>query len=377
MNKIEISRRKLLAASALGLLASCTTKSSRTPPSPLIPVDNVPYIDGLSFLPEDMKDVAQSKLSAIICDVSKVEEVRDADGTPRYQRNFEVNDKAIDDAVAKIENSDDIYVATKGSDIGSRTGCAAFLQFQSCETIGTDLDRIGHFHTKGLRILQLTHHNNNAFAGGAIEVKHSGLTQLGRDGLSEMNRLKILPDIAHGSVPTILQTAKLSKTPVVYSHGACRHIVDHPRCITDEGIKAVADSGGVVGIFMMSFWLTKDPNPTVEHLIQHIRHVIDIGGIAAVGIANDFPMSGQQNLVKLGNDNKEGVKQYLDWWRAMRQLNIPGYEEDPEHVVIPELNNINRMQIIHRALEKDGFSDSEITAIMGGNWQRTLVEVLG
>lgn len=361
----------------MGLLASCTARSNRTLPSPPIAAENMPYVDGLSFLPEDMKDVAKSKLSAIICDISKVEEVLDADGTPRYRRNFEVNDKALDDAITKIENSDEIYVATKGSDIGRRNGCAAFLQFQSCETIGTDLDRIGYFHEKGLRVLQLTHHNNNAFAGGAIEVEHSGLTQLGRDGLAEMNRLRILPDIAHGSVPTILQTAKQSKTPVVYSHGACRRFVDHPRCITDKGIKAVADSGGVVGIFMMSFWLTKDPNPGIEHLVQHIQHVINIGGIAAIGIANDFPMSGQQNLVKLGNDNKEGVKQYLDWWRAMRDLNIPGYEEDPEHVVIPELNNINRMQIIHRALERAGLSDQEIAAVMGGNWQRALIEVLG
>ena len=78
----------------------------------------------------------------MICDVSKVEEVRDADGTPRYQRNFGVNDQALDAAIRRIEGSDQLFVAKRGSEIGTQAGCAAFLQFQSCETIGADLRRI-------------------------------------------------------------------------------------------------------------------------------------------------------------------------------------------------------------------------------------------
>lgn len=336
-----------------------------------------PVIDGLSFLPENLDEIRQAGLTAMICDVSKVEEVRDSDGTPRYQRNFRVNDEALDAAISRIDNSDQIFLAKRGSEIGTRAGCAAFLQFQSCETIGDDLHRIEYFHTQGLRVLQLTHHNDNLFAGGAIEAEQSGLTKLGREGIAEMNRLGLLPDVAHGSAPTILEAAQASQSPVVYSHGACRAIVDHPRCISDDGIRAIAAKGGVVGIFMMSFWLTANARPKIDDLLSHIRHVIDIGGIEAVGIANDFPMAGQQNLRKLNNDNAEGVKEYLGWWRAMRALGVPGYETDPKHVVIPELNNLSRMASIRNALLNAGYSDAEVAKIMGGNWQRVLVDVLG
>jgi len=376
MNTLQsMSRRSFLGMTALSALTGSSGIAAARSLAATIP--SAPIIDGLSFLPENLDEIRQAGLSAMICDVSKVEEVRDADGTPRYQRNFGVNDAALDAAIGRIEASDRIFVAKRGSDIGSRPGCAAFLQFQSCETIGQDLRRIAYFHSKGLRVLQLTHHNDNKFAGGAIEREQSGLTELGRAGIVEMNRVGLLPDVSHGSVSTILEAATASQSPVVYSHGACRAIVDHPRCITDDGIRAIADRGGVIGIFMMSFWLTTDSRPRIDHLIAHIRHAINIGGIDAVGISNDFPMAGQENLRKLNNDNQEGVKEYLGWWQAMRKLGIPGYEADPEHVVIPELNNLSRMMTIRKALLEDGFSQADVTKIMGGNWQRVLVDVLG
>ena len=366
------SRREFIASAAAGGLAlslpSCAPSSMN--------IADAGYVDGLSFLPDDFDLITESGLSAMICDVSKVEEVVDDFGVVRYQRNFAPNDTALNDALAKIEANPQVFVAKKGTDINSQSGCAAFLQFQSCETIGDDLSRIAYFHDKGLRILQLTHHNNNLFAGGAIERVHSGLTDYGREGLAEMNRVGLIPDVSHGSPQTIEETAAASRTPVIYSHGACRALLDHPRCITDDGIRAIADKGGVVGIFMMSFWLTKEKEPSVDHLINHLQHVIQVGGIDAVGIANDFPMSGQQNLVKLNNDNAEGVKQYLGWWRAMREVGVAGFEEDPEHVVIPELNNISRMELIDLALTQKGFASSERAKIMGGNWARVLVEVL-
>ncbi|MEL6862578.1 MAG: membrane dipeptidase [Pseudomonadota bacterium] len=368
----QVSRRTFLAgstttAASLGLVAC-----GRGGPSPV----EAGYVDGLSFLPEDFDLITESGLSAMICDVSKVEEVVDAFGVVRYQRNFAPNDAALDDAIAKIESNPQVFLARRGTDIKNQPGCAAFLQFQSCETIGEDLSRIAYFHQKGLRILQLTHHNNNLFAGGAIERIHTGLTDHGREGLAEMNRVGILPDVSHGSPQTISETAQASRSPVIYSHGACRALLDHPRCITDEGIRAIADNGGVVGIFMMSFWLTKESEPNVDHLIAHLQHVIEVGGIDAVGIANDFPMSGQQNLVRLNNDNREGVKQYLGWWRAMREVGVAGFEEDPEHVVIPELNNISRMELIDLALAQKGYGSSDRAKIMGGNWARVLIDTL-
>ena len=357
-----IDRRTLIAASFAALAA---THARSVKPTRL-------GIDGLSFLPEDLSQIAASGIGAMICDVSEVEEVRDPDGTPRYRRTYARCATALDVAVARLAGRSDVFVARRGDEIGSRPGCAAFLQFQSSEPIGVDLSRLGYFHDRGLRVLQFTHHNNTLFAGGCLERAQSGLTPLGIAGLAEMNRLAILPDVSHGSDATILQAARLSKTPIAYSHGACRAIVDHPRCISDANIRAIASGGGIVGIFMMSFWLTTAPVPTPDDWVRHIRHVLRTGGLASVGIANDFPMAGQPNLVKLGNDNARGVGEYLEWWHAMRALGLPGFADDPKHVVIPAFNRIERMSVLEATLERARFKSREIDAIMGENWRRVL-----
>jgi membrane dipeptidase len=335
------------------------------------------YFDGLSFLPEQLDEISKAGLHAMICDVSRVEEVRDPVGAPRYRRSFAVNDRALDEALTRLSGTPHVHLALRGNEVGRRPGCAVFLQFQSMETLDGDLSRLGYFHGKGLRVLQFTHHNDNAFAGGAIEPVATGLTPLGREALDEMNRLRLAADVSHGSEATMLEAAERSRTPILLSHGACRAIVDHPRCASDRVIRAIADRGGVMGVFMMSFWLTREPEPRIEHLLRHIRHVMKIGGIEAVGIANDFPMSGEPKLVALGNDNRKGVANYLEWWTAMRRAGVPGFEWTPEHVVIPELNRLDRMARIHRALERARFRSRDIERIMGGNWTRVLTEILG
>ncbi|MEK7343640.1 MAG: membrane dipeptidase [Pseudomonadota bacterium] len=365
----SLTRRSFLAASSMAFAAGgCATV---TPPKPRS------YMDGLSFLPEDLADIQRAGLNGMVCDVSEVEEVRDAGGVPRYLRTFAKCSAALDAAVARLASSPYAYIAYRGSDIGRKSGCAIFLQFQSCEPVGKDISRIADFHRRGLRVLQFTHHNDNLFAGGALESRWSGLTPLGIEGLAEMNRVGIVPDVSHGSEPTMLEAAQRSTTPILLSHGACKAIVDHPRCASDAVIRAIADKGGMMGIFMMSFWLTRASVPAVEHLIAQIRHVVNIAGVEAVGISNDFPMAGQPNLAKLNNDNREGVKEYLAWWRAMRGLGIAGFEWTPEHVVIPELNRIDRMASIARALDAAGFSPRECDKIMGENWRRVLTDVLG
>jgi membrane dipeptidase len=361
------NRRTFLAGTMAAALAGRAAATSR----PHL------WIDGLSFLPKDLDQIRQAGMSAMIADISEIQTVKGPDGDPRYLRGFEVNDPAIDAAVKRLAASDVAYLALKGSDIGRRPGCAVFLQFQSTEMVGNDLSRLARFHAKGLRVIQFTHHNNTPFAGGAIEPRQTGLTPLGIEGLAEMNRLRLLPDVSHGSVPTMLDAARLSRTPIVLSHGSARALVDHPRAAPDEVIHAIAEKGGMMGVFMMSFWLTRDPVPTPEHYVAQLRHVIKVGGIDAVGVSNDFPMDGEATLVKLHNDNKEGVKSYLDWWRAMRARGVPGFEWTPQHVVIPEFNDIHRMATIAATLERAQFKGREIDKIMGGNWRRVLTEVLG
>jgi membrane dipeptidase len=125
----------------------------------------------------------------------------------------------------------------------------------------------------------------------------------------------------------------------------------------------------------MSFWLTNDPEPTMDALVRQIRHLIRISGLDAVGIANDYPLEGQPDVTKLGNS--KAVEGYRPWWNQYARIGVLGFDSQPQHVAIPELNNIRRMYTIQDALGKAGFSPRETEKIMGGNWTRFLTDSLG
>lgn len=372
-----ISRRQFIArgvgvAGTLATMGACA-RLAAPPAGETVPF----YADGLSFLPEDPADLARSGLDAFLCDVSLGEMDTDANGNAFYHRTFELCDRSIQAAAGRInEEFPGLRVALDGSDIGVPGSRAAVFQFQGCEPIGTDLSRIGYFRERSLRVLQLTHNESNGFATSYVDERSGrGLSPLGVEGVGEMNRLHVIPDVSHASEQTALDTVEVSNAPVLLSHTACRALLPHPRAATDAMIRGVAESGGVVGIFMMSFWLTDAPVPATEHLVQQIRHAVNIAGIDAVAIANDYPMRGQQGSDG-PFDNARDMAGYQAWWEGNRARGIPGFETPPQHAVIPELNNIDRMSLIHRALLDHGFSSTDAEKVVGLNWKRFLVSNL-
>jgi membrane dipeptidase len=339
-----------------------------------------PYVDGLSFI-GNPADVGLSGLSGFISDVSSVERLPTADGSIKYFRSFEACDRSIKAARKQITDGGvpGAFVATRGREIGeafSEGRTAIFFQFQGCEPIGAELSRLEYFYDLGLRVLQITHHNDNLWGGGAIQKTWTGLTKLGREGLERMNALAIIPDVSHASDLTALDTMAASKRPVILSHGGARALVPNARCAPDEVIRGVAKSGGVMGIFMMSMWLTTDPSPTPDSYIRQIQHVVKVGGIDAAGIANDYPLAGELAAAKAGNDNARIIGNYFEWWDSVAKEGVLGFDKRPAHAIIPEFNDINRMFTINAALERAGFNAAEIEKIMGGNWSRVLAESL-
>jgi membrane dipeptidase len=372
-----IGRRAFLAcAGATATAAAVRPWSALAQPASATPF---PYVDGLTFIrPTDYADVPRSGLSAFICDVSSGSVLKTGDGSLKFWRSFEPCVRSMtamrrDLAAGKVAGA---FLATRGSEIAEawkhgRT--VVFFQLQGGgEAVGEHLWRLDTFHELGLRVFQITHHNDNPWGGGAIEKTWTGLTKLGHEGVERLNELRIIPDLSHVSDPTSLDVLKASRRPVILSHGAARALVHNARCAPDEVIRGVGESGGVMGIFMMSFWLTTDPVPTVESYIRQIRHVIDVAGIDAVGIANDYPIGGEATALKFDNDNAKVVESYYPWWDGVAKQGVLGFDRRPAHVVIPELNSIRRMFLIHEALSRTGFKPAEVEKIMGGNWIRVL-----
>ncbi len=382
---VELSRRRLLqGAAALGLLSQ-TLQIGAQPQANNLRV----FVDGLSFLPDDLNDLSASKLDAYLCDISEIEAIKQPDGTTNYKRTFKACIKSISEASARvISNPNHLILGRSGTDISlanERNKTAVFFQIQGAdcveESIGNNLNQLDLFHDKGLRVLQLTHHYGNKFCGGALDNDGSqgldiGLSHAGKDLIERLNHKNMLIDVSHSSVKGALEVAKRTSAPIVQSHGAVREIVNHARCSPDNVIKAIADTGGLFGVFMMTFWLTNERVPTTAHYINHLKHVANVGGIDAVAIANDYPLRGHEKLLALGNDNSKGVEQYVAWWHSLRARGVLGFEAEPLHVVVPELNHIERMERIDNALANSGFSSSERDKIMGKNWQRVLNQVL-
>jgi membrane dipeptidase len=341
-----------------------------------------PYVDGLTFFSRDVADIAASGLSAFIYDASAAEEVETPDGSPRWFRSFEACARSITARRRSLATGEvpGAFLATRGSDIPSAHAAgrtAVFLQFQGAEPIGEKLDRLDLFYELGLRLLQVTHHHDNAWAGGALEQSWSGLTSVGHEGIERLDELSIIPDLSHVADPACRDVLRVSRRPVIISHGAARALVPSARCTPDDVIRGVADSGGAMGIFMMSFWLTTDPVPTVDAYVRQIRHVVNVGGMDAAAVANDYPVSGEAGARAVGNDNAHAVKAYMPWWDSIAARGVLGFDRRPEHVVIPELNHVRRMFDIHTGLERARFTAAEIEKIMGGNWVRVLTEALG
>lgn len=338
-----------------------------------------PFVDGLT-LADALEDLPASGLSAFVLDASSAGPLRTADGSIKYWRTFEACSKSIADMRHMLSTSQQAFLATRSSDISEayRTKrTAVYFQFQGGgEAVGENLERLEFFHQKGLRIFQITHHNNNSWGGGAIERTWSGLTKIGHDGVERLNALGMIPDLAHVSDPTSRDVLKASTKPVIISHGGARAIVNNARCAPDDVIKGVADSGGVMGVFMMSCWLTNDPVPTIDSYLAQIKHIIKVGGIDAVGIANDYPIGGNPAAHAVSNDNAKAVKTILTWWNSVAKEQVLGFETLPKHVVIPELNNPRRAFLIHDALGRARYSSAEVEKIMGGNWIRVLKESL-
>lgn len=368
-------KQVMTAAAAAAVLPSVALRSQEQRPA-------IPFVDGLSFLSPDPADIARSGLTAFICDVSSVERLPTTDGSMKFYRSFEACARSITRMRRELQAGKlpGAFLATRGSQVGEafKAGqTAIFLQFQGCEPIGDQLWRLDLFYELGLRVLQITHHNDNPWGGGAIEAKWTGLTKVGRDGIERMNAMKIIPDLSHASDPTSLDVLSASQGPVIISHGGARALVPTARCAPDEVIRKVGESGGVMGIFMMSMWLTTDPQPTIDAYVRQIRHVANVAGIEAVGIANDYTIAGELTAAKAGNDNAKIISNYYAWWDSVAKQGVMGFAERPRHAVIPELNNVRRMFLLEDALRKGGFAQTDVGKIMGGNWIRVLRDVLG
>src|SRR3954464_8415175 len=182
---------------------------------------------------------------------------------------------------------------------------AWLLGTQDSSMVGPELDRLAQMKKDGVLTIQLTYNNRNLAGDGALEPANAGLSKLGRATLERIEAERLLLDLSHGGARTMAEAAAFAKRPLVISHTAARALTDHPRNTSDETIKAVADKGGVVGVYFMPF-LTLDSQPKGRDLIAHVEHVANVAGEDHVGIGTD-------NGVVSPSKNEGATKKQREW----------------------------------------------------------------
>jgi membrane dipeptidase len=236
---------------------------------------------------------------------------------------------------------------------------ALIITMEGVEPLGEDLNLLRAFYELGVRSVGLTHARRNAAGSGGIFKSsgspRDGMTNFGREVVSECERLGIVIDLAHINPKGFEEIADLTSKPLIVSHTNARKFCDIERNISDEQIKIIGDRGGVVGI--NAILVSPHANTsTIDRYVDHIEHMIDLIGIDGVGIGFDFCEYLFQQL-------PENVRAEL-----AAKLTKPHF--------IPDLTNHSHARNLTRKLIERGFSDEDVGKILRGNWLRIFQEWL-
>ena len=288
----------------------------------------------------DYPRMKEGGLDAIFFAAFVSQDIRDDDGNERAKK---LVIQMIESVVSSTEqNASLVGLALTPQDAyelekdGKR---AIYLAIENGYPIGSDLKNIELYYDKGVRYITLVHSSNNDIADSATDssgAEHEGLSAFGEEVVKEMNRLGIMVDVSHASDDVFFDAIAVSEAPIIATHSNARSVTEHQRNMSDEMLRLMAENGGVVQLTLLSSYLRDEPqNPersaalqelrssmkslnemtpeeraerrvafneinekfptplaTVEHVVDHIDHMVSIAGIDHVGIGCDFDGGG-------------------------------------------------------------------------------------
>ena len=257
------------------------------------------------------------------------------------------------DYFVRIDSVDDFDKVVGSGKIGMILGSENSAHFQT-------LDDIDRYYQLGQRISQLTYNSRNLIGSGATERSDGGLSDYGVSVVERMNKIGMAIDLSHCGDRTTLDALSLSKSPVLITHSVARKLnPSHPRTKSDEAIRNMAKTGGVMGIgFLRVFIRDREPT-TIEHALDHFEHVIRLVGIDYVAIGSDIALYGYDSLPRA----------YVE---ATKSNLKPGTYKFREKDDIEGLNHPKRIYDLTEGLIRRGYNDSDINLILGGNAKRAI-----
>ncbi|HYE42305.1 MAG TPA: membrane dipeptidase [Caulobacteraceae bacterium] len=355
---MQIDRRRVLALGA-GLAASAAaTRAMAFAPARGAPVINgnliSPVDDETRFDAETIAQIRASGLTAFKISL----------GGSNSDYAWMLEELAFFDRVMALQK--DVYANVRtlaeldAVERGRRVGM--IYSFESVEMLDGKLDRIDEFHGRGVRVMQLCYNQPSAFASGVMSRESTGLTPLGHEAVERMNRLGVSIDVSHSDERSTLETLAASKRPVSVTHAGCAALEAHPRHKSDAVLRAVADQGGVVGIYELPYLTGGRRQPTVEDYMAHMAHALKVCGEDHVGVGSDALLTPFDT----------GPESMAQWNKSIAARKAAGVSAPGEGLppFVEGLNRPDRTAIIAAELARRGYPARVVDKVLGANFRR-------
>jgi membrane dipeptidase len=333
-------------------------------------------IDGLGFpggrqndqqaalLPLEVEDVRASGLTAVHVTVGAVGTMPTLDAFEKIVRDITRWEGEIErrpTVFARVRTAEDIRRARQSGRTGLVYGLQDGVSFED------DAGRLEALHHLGIRVVQPTYNRRNLLGDGCMEPADAGLSIAGHEAIERMNALGILVDLSHCGRRTAADAMRVSKRPVAFTHTGCYALARHPRHRTDDELRAVAASGGVIGIFVMPY-LAKGRQPTAADVIAHLEHAIKVAGEDHVSIGTDGRVSPTEVT-------PEFVAAFRKNTQERKALGIAApYETDDGFLFASDLNSPRRFETLAGQLLARGHGEERVQKLLGGNLLRVFGE---
>lgn len=283
------------------------------------------------------------------------------------QGKFEETVAAIAKADLLMEKqAEAFFKVQRATDLAKKEGkLGVIYSFESAAMLEDKIERIDIFRGLGVRVMQLTYNRRTPLGCGCMDGETDGLTDLGRKAIAKMNEIGVALDLSHSNTKTTADGIAGSKKPVLITHAGCRAVHMHPRNKEDRELKALADKGGMMGIYMLPYLTESPKQPMLDDFMQHMEHALKIMGEDHVGVGTDAP------FLTVEDKELEQMKKDMEE-RKKAGIAAPG-EDRP--ILIPDMNTERKMERITDALLKRGHKSSAIEKILGGNFKRVFGEI--
>ena len=310
-------------------------------------VDNLQYCNWSREIFEINKQAKLDAVHATIC----------------YHEDFDELQENIENwNIFFQKNSDLIFQGKKSQDIKrakSENKTAIFFGLQNCSPIEDNIHYVEVLKNSGVLFMQLTYNNQSLLATGCYESRDSGITRMGREVIKEMNRVGMIVDMSHSAELSTLEAIEISQRPIVVSHANPLFWHKGLRNKSDNVLKALNDSGGMIGFSLYPHHLKDSTNCTLESFCEMIAETTKRISVKQIGIGSDLCIRHPDSIVDwMRNGTWTKTKDFGEG-----SVNNAGFPPQPSW-----FEDARGFDNLEKGLLKVGFSEEETHDILGNNW---------